>query len=650
MKKILAVILCLTFVLAAFGSMAVLADDAAADTVEGFIRDDEKKELRASTADGLLAVAKAVNKEGLHGYNIFIDADIDMTGRDWTPIANAGGTGLYYGTLDGQGHTITGLAVQDYSNALGFIGFARVGCVVKNLHLVGVNFSSVKPYNGAIIGRIDACSETQGEAVRIENCTVQGRISTTQNYAGGLVGALVSNLKPSNYGVETAVDEESGKPYWYAPHLVVENCAVDMILSADVNYAAGIIAGDSWKEADSSSVDSNGYVLYPNDIPSITCKNVFVTGTYKAPEGCQASGFIGYMNRAKVELENCFSAAEIRGGAEVSGSFFSRTRQAILTLKNCYSMSNMPFSGEIDNVAYLKDSEGNVLDALTVVNCYAMKAGTDPVKLCTKLTTLVKPADLAADATDEEKAAYAEALELFNTHVIVNLQGKNYLIKDVADLTNATPDDNGKQCSTTDVTLTVPSLSEKEMVSKAGSAASTYFAKGSMQKALVEAYLATLSCDHTTLRELVDGKYLATNATCIELATFFKSCDVCGKAMDETFETGELKDHTWSSKWRGDDKTHYYQCTYCKDAKKDEAPHTFGDWTVVRPATVERVGKEERLCTVCEAKEEREIAKLDPPATEAPKSEGGCGGAIGGASIIIMLAAAGAVVLRKKED
>ena len=648
MKKILAVILCLTFVLAAFGSMAVLAEEAA--PVEGFTRDDEKKELRASTADGLLAVSKAVNTDGLYDYNIFIDADIDMSGKDWDPIAKAGGKGLYYGTLDGQGHTITGLAVQDYANALGFIGFARVGCVVKNLHLVGVNFSSTKPYNGAIIGRIDACSETQGEAVRIENCTVQGRLSTTSNYAGGLVGAFVSNLKPSNYGIETAVDEESGKPYWYAPHLVVENCAVDMILYSEVNYAAGIIAGDSWKELDSSSVASNGYALYPDDIPSITCKNVFVTGTYKAPEGCQASGFIGYMNLAKIELENCFSAAEIRGGADVSGSFLSSAKKSMVSIKNCYSMSNMPFCGWIESIALLKDSQGNLMDSLNIVNCYAMKIGSDPVKLCTKLRTLMMPADLAADATEEEKAAYAAAVELYNKYVVVTLQGKNYLIKDVADTTNATPTEDGKYWDILDINLTVPSYSEKEMVSKAGSAAATYFKAGSKQKALVEAYLATLSCDHTNLRELVDGKYLATNATCIELATYFKSCDVCGKAMDETFETGELKDHTWSSKWRGDDKTHYYQCTYCKDAKKDEAPHTFGDWTVVRPATVERVGKEERLCTVCEAKEEREIAKLDPPATEAPKSEGGCGGAIGGASIIIMLAAAGAVVLRKKED
>ena len=40
-----------------------------------------------------------------------------------------------------------------------------------------------------------------------------------------------------------------------------------------------------------------------------------------------------------------------------------------------------------------------------------------------------------------------------------------------------------------------------------------------------------------------------------------------------------------------------------------------------------------------------------PAPTEAPKSEGGCGGMIAGAvAVVALVAACGAVVLRKKED
>ena len=44
--------------------------------------------------------------------------------------------------------------------------------------------------------------------------------------------------------------------------------------------------------------------------------------------------------------------------------------------------------------------------------------------------------------------------------------------------------------------------------------------------------------------------------------------------------------------------------------------HNFGDWQVIKPATVDETGAEERHCTTCLLSEEREIPKLDPANTE----------------------------------
>jgi hypothetical protein len=44
--------------------------------------------------------------------------------------------------------------------------------------------------------------------------------------------------------------------------------------------------------------------------------------------------------------------------------------------------------------------------------------------------------------------------------------------------------------------------------------------------------------------------------------------------------------------------------------------HNFGDWQVIKPATVDETGAEERHCTTCLHSEEREIPKLDPANTE----------------------------------
>ena len=242
MKKILAVILCLTFVLAAFGSMAVLAEEAGeTTTVEGFVQDDDKKEFRVSTADGLMEVARVINAGGdtYATYNIFIDADIDMAGKTWKPIAAAQANN-YRGTFDGQGHTITGLAVQNYSNSLGLIGYAGSGVVIKDVHLVGVAFQSEKAYNGVLIGRLENIVEVPEDAYAlITGCTVQGTLSTTQNYAGGLVGAI-QNGKAVKIIEKDAEGNDVEVERWFPANLRVENCAVNMNLYATTNYAAGI--------------------------------------------------------------------------------------------------------------------------------------------------------------------------------------------------------------------------------------------------------------------------------------------------------------------------------------------------------------------------------------------------------------------------
>ena len=642
MKKILAVILCLTFVLAAFGSMAVLAEEAGeTTTVEGFVQDDEKKEFRVSTADGLMELSRVYNAGGelYTTYNIFIDADIDMDGKNWTPIAKAS-AGTYRGTLDGQGHTITGLFIKDYgSNGMGFIGYAGNGVVVKDLHLAGVNFHSVKPHNGTIIGRLgNVVAVAVDSYALITGCTVQGSLATEQsNYAGGLVGAIWDGKEVEIDGKDADGNDIKEKVYIPA-NLRVENCAVNMNLYSTVNYAAGILAGDAFTKDSTAIKDQNGNKA----MPTIVCKNVFVTGSYKSPS--QASGFIGYMNLANVTVENCFSAAKIEGDKSVSGSFFSRTRKCILTVRECYSISEMPFCGELENLANCLDAEGNPRDLMTIVNSYAMQpeVGVNAL-LCTKFTTLAAPEAPAEGATAEEIAAYEAALALYNNLVVVSLNSKNHGIVDVA-----TTDEEGKQV----IILEVPSKHQQQLLADCERIVPTFFTAGSKQMELFNAYLAAMKCEHTNIQELASSLYIAATATCTSKAQYYKSCAACGLATEETFESGEFAPHTWADRWGGDETTHFHSCIVCREATTDVGEHTYGEWVVEKEATVAKEGTKVRKCTVCADKQEESIPKLPAPVEpEQPKEEEkGCGGAIGGASIIIMLAAAGAVVLRKKEN
>ena len=548
-----------------------------------------------------MEVAKIINSGGHSDYDIFIEADIDMTGRVWTPIASSAVT-IYCGTVDGQGHTIRGLSRQDYANnSLGFIAYARPGTVVKDLHLVGVNFSTTKAYNGGIIASIDG-SRNIGDYVLIENCTVQGRISTTRIYAGGLVGHFAANIG-TGVMIKDQYGNETDQELFYAPHLVVENCAVDMNLFAETNYACGIMAGDGFTK------DSQ---IISGDFPTITCKNVFVTGNYESSG--QASGFIGYTNLCTVYMENCFSTAEIVGGDDWEGSFFTRIRKSNVTVKNCYSASDLPFSGEIENIGNFTDVDGNILDGINIVNSYAAYA-CDKVthkkmltKLCSKLTTILKPIEPSADATDEEREKYYEDLALYNTLIIANINDQSYGLENVSDLDMGNNFDN---IGSFTCTIVLPPKSQQEILDDIEAIIPTIFAQGSKQKELVDAFFATSNCSHESLRELVTSMYIATSATCTEQATYYKSCAICGKIMEETFSYGELASHTWTDRWSGDEINHFHVCTVCREATTDVAEHIFGEWEVVKSETFDYGGKEQRCCMVCLFEQEREIPKLE---------------------------------------
>ena len=133
-------------------------------------------------ADGLLNVAKLVNG-GKTDINITLDTDIDLTGKDWTPIGT-GTRNLYSGTFDGGGHTITGLTVTTNDEYVGLFGWLNRAGTVKNVVMEGVQITSNQIYGGSIGGVVGYSWGT------IENCSVSGSVSGTV-YVGGVVGVQI---------------------------------------------------------------------------------------------------------------------------------------------------------------------------------------------------------------------------------------------------------------------------------------------------------------------------------------------------------------------------------------------------------------------------------------------------------------------------
>ena len=134
-----------------------------------------------TSADGLMNIAKLVN-EGKSDINITLDTDIDLTGKDWTPIGT-GYSNKYTGTFDGGGHTIKGLTVTTNDQFVGLFGSIGYAGTVKNVMMEDVQITSNRSsgFAGGVAGY------SWGT---IENCSVSGSVSGTV-YVGGVVGAQI---------------------------------------------------------------------------------------------------------------------------------------------------------------------------------------------------------------------------------------------------------------------------------------------------------------------------------------------------------------------------------------------------------------------------------------------------------------------------
>ena len=132
-----------------------------------------------TSADGLMNIAKLVNG-GKTDINITLDKDIDLTGKEWTPIGT-GYSNKYTGTFDGGGHTIKGLTVTTNDQFVGLFGSIGYAGTVKNVMMEDVQITSNRSsgFAGGVAGYSDGT---------IENCSVSGSVSGTV-YVGGVVGA-----------------------------------------------------------------------------------------------------------------------------------------------------------------------------------------------------------------------------------------------------------------------------------------------------------------------------------------------------------------------------------------------------------------------------------------------------------------------------
>lgn len=112
-------------------------------------------------------------------------------------------TTAYKGTFDGDYHTINGLKIDSTASNQGLFG-AINGATIKNLKVNG-SVTSSNNYIGGIVGKVQ-----QGT---IENCSFSGTVSTTKSggYAGGITSyAGNTSTQKQPHGCANTASDKGG--------------------------------------------------------------------------------------------------------------------------------------------------------------------------------------------------------------------------------------------------------------------------------------------------------------------------------------------------------------------------------------------------------------------------------------------------------
>jgi len=322
---------------------------------KGYTVSEDGKTYTVYTTDGLLAWNDAAQIDLT--LNCTLTADINLTGKKWTPIGTALNNS-YKGNFDGGNHTISELTVKGSDEYAGLFGYIGSGGTVKNVKLEKVQITS--DYQYAYVGGV--AGNNNGA---IENCSVSGSVSgnSTYNSVGGVVGyqwggsitRCSSSATVNGTGSVGGVVGQTNYGATLTACYSTENVTLESN-NSDNNYAGGVVGVNG-----ASSTLTACYA---------TGK---VTGTGTGSGSIYVGGVTG--NNASGTLTACYHAAETVSGPDgATGGVTGRNYDAnvgIPSITACYWQNNQAQgignnqAGTIDGTTKVAD---DWMDAMNAMN------------------------------------------------------------------------------------------------------------------------------------------------------------------------------------------------------------------------------------------------------------------------------------------
>ena len=266
------------------------------DYDKGYNLSTDGKTYEVYNANGLLAWNEAARKD--LSINCTLTADIDLTGKTWTPIGNY--DNQYTGTFDGNGHIITGLTVnQGRTDYVGLIGGLGTGGKVQNVTLTDVSVTGYMNVGG-VVGANDKGTVTA--------CTASGDVTGTGNHVGGVVGW--------NYGTVTACTATGD---------VSGNCDVGGV----AGYNEGSVTGCYATGDVSGNRDVGGVAGWNCSSGTVTACTA--SGSVSGNE--DVGGVVGW-NYINGTVTGCYATGDVSGNEDVGGVVGYNTNSSTVTA--CY--------------------------------------------------------------------------------------------------------------------------------------------------------------------------------------------------------------------------------------------------------------------------------------------------------------------------
>ena len=328
-------------------------------------------------ADQLMWFAAKVNgstKKSTSNLCAKLTSDIDLTGKDWTPIGQATNTYsdyvAYGGTFDGVGHTVSGLTINNAKTYQALFGYVKGG-TIQDLTVKGSVKTSTtsSSYAAGIVSygnpvtiknctnEVDVTASAKGYAAgvcayvingsKLESCTNKGTVSGSGDYVGGVAGTVTGSTTMITGCFNQGTITNTGKPSSYAystggiagsisTGVTVERCGNTGNITSTLKRTGGI-AGSAGG----------------------TINACFNTGTITGIYG--VGGIAGDSGTPDAKVTGCYNTGDVKG-VSPSASFNDTNAKGIggiiggvsgtsskVSVSGCYNM------GAVSNTSTLTD-------------------------------------------------------------------------------------------------------------------------------------------------------------------------------------------------------------------------------------------------------------------------------------------------------